>query len=110
MWRRKCLTAGFHFSLPCLSPCTRISHFDFLSDSIRTAGVVLEEYIRKYTTLAVLAPVMNGIAGNLGAVNTSRFATSLHADQPETTIRTPVTLFWINWPIQTIFLSIVALL
>jgi len=42
------------------------------------AGITLESSVRKYPTLALLVPVMNGLGGNIAAIYASRRSTFLH--------------------------------
>ncbi len=41
--------------------------------------MILERFVTTFEGLAVLAPIINGIGGNLGAVLASRVSTALHA-------------------------------
>ncbi len=42
------------------------------------AGLLLERFVSRFESLAVLSPIINGLGGNLGAVLASRLATALH--------------------------------
>lgn len=44
------------------------------------AGVVLERSITTFESLAVLAPLMNGLGGNLAVVHASKLSTALHTN------------------------------
>nr|CAG8448382.1 11392_t:CDS:10 [Entrophospora candida] len=56
------------------------------------AGLVLEKYIERYNGLALLTPVLNGIAGNLGSIYASRISTRLHSGTEENYRRSEITL------------------
>lgn len=43
-----------------------------------TSGLVMENFLRKFTKMAAFQPVINGFGGNLVAVQSSRIATYLH--------------------------------
>ncbi|CAJ0903899.1 5847_t:CDS:2 [Entrophospora sp. SA101] len=68
------------------------------------AGLVLEKYIERYNGLALLTPVLNGIAGNLGSIYASRISTRLHSGTEENYRRSEITLFLIHIPIEIAFL------
>ncbi|CAG8461362.1 629_t:CDS:2 [Paraglomus brasilianum] len=68
------------------------------------AGLVLERYIKKYQGLAVLTPVLNGLAGNLGSIYASRISTRLHSGTEEDYKSSEKTLFLIHIPIEILFL------
>ncbi|KAL1918444.1 uncharacterized protein VTP21DRAFT_3104 [Calcarisporiella thermophila] len=74
------------------------------------AGLVLERFVAEYMGLALLAPVLNGITGNLGSIYASRISTCLHAGKQEHYSRVEWTLFLMNLPIQATFLLCVWLL
>ncbi|CAG8471317.1 3297_t:CDS:2 [Funneliformis mosseae] len=68
------------------------------------AGLVLERYIERYNGLALLTPVLNGIAGNLGSIYASRISTRLHSGEEEDYRLSEFTLFLIHIPIEIVFL------
>eukprot|EP00050_Salpingoeca_kvevrii_P021947 m.118811 g.118811 ORF g.118811 m.118811 type:complete len:449 (+) comp9534_c0_seq5:107-1453(+) len=74
------------------------------------AGVILERFVSQFAGLAVLAPIINGIGGNLGAVLASKISTSLHTQSKENLTRTAQVLFSLVIPISIFFLMIVNLL
>ena len=41
--------------------------------------MILERYVSEFEGEAVLAPIINGVGGNLGAVLASRVSTALHS-------------------------------
>ncbi|PAV57765.1 hypothetical protein WR25_11385 [Diploscapter pachys] len=43
-------------------------------------GFILENAIRRYPSIAVFQPVINGVGGNLAAVQASRMSTALHKE------------------------------
>ncbi|PAV72933.1 hypothetical protein WR25_09788 [Diploscapter pachys] len=43
-------------------------------------GFILENAIRRYSSIAVFQPVINGVGGNLAAVQASRMSTALHKE------------------------------
>ena len=45
-------------------------------------GVILDRAVSKFKGIAVFQPVMNGVGGNLVAVQASRMSTFLHAETP----------------------------
>lgn len=71
------------------------------------AGVVLEEYVEEYKGVALLTPVLIGLAGNLGAIYASRISTSLHAENKENYKVVELTLLLMNVPVQVVFLVII---
>ncbi|KAL1922196.1 uncharacterized protein VTP21DRAFT_9735 [Calcarisporiella thermophila] len=68
------------------------------------AGLVLERFIAKYMGMALLSPVFNGIAGNLGSIYTSRLSTQLHLGEQARSPHIELALFCLNLPIQILFL------
>ncbi|OZJ01933.1 hypothetical protein BZG36_04832, partial [Bifiguratus adelaidae] len=74
------------------------------------AGLVLERYVEQYAGLAMLTPILCGLAGNFGSIYASRISTSLHANLEEDYHRVQWTLLLMNIPIQVIFLFIIWLL
>ncbi|CAJ0750813.1 1117_t:CDS:10 [Entrophospora sp. SA101] len=54
--------------------------------------LLLEKYIERYNGLALLTPVLNGIAGNLGSIYASRISTRLHSGTEENYRRSEITL------------------
>ncbi|KAI8084783.1 uncharacterized protein BX664DRAFT_337779 [Halteromyces radiatus] len=71
------------------------------------AGVVLEQYVEKYKGVALLTPVLIGVAGNLGSIYASRISTSLHQDTYENYASVEWVLFLMNFPVQCVFLLII---
>ncbi|KAI9487947.1 hypothetical protein BDB00DRAFT_885013 [Zychaea mexicana] len=71
------------------------------------AGVVLEKYVEEYKGVALLTPVLIGLAGNLGSIYASRISTSLHGETKENCNAVEWTLLAMNVPIQIIFLIII---
>ena len=61
------------------TPCTRAAVTQAPAYPCAQAGVLLERFMTRFQAMAALAPVINGIGGNLGAVQASRISTSLHA-------------------------------
>ena len=68
------------------------------------AGLVLERYIVQYNGLALLTPVLNGIAGNVGSIYASRISTRLHSGDEENYRYSEIALFLIHIPIEIVFL------
>lgn len=64
----------------------------------------MERYIQRFQGLAILIPVLNGVVGNLGTIYCARYSSKLHLGENEDHARTQVSLFWINLPLQSIFL------
>ncbi|KAF9097158.1 hypothetical protein BGX23_009647 [Mortierella sp. AD031] len=75
-----------------------------------TAGLVLERYINEFPGMALISPVLNGLTGNIGSIYASRISTSLHANVKENYRETEKTLFLVHIPVQTVFLTVIALL
>ncbi|KAG0275765.1 hypothetical protein BGZ95_008398 [Linnemannia exigua] len=75
-----------------------------------TAGLVLERYINEFPGMALISPVLNGLTGNIGSIYASRISTSLHANVKENYKETEKTLFLVHIPVQTVFLTVIALL
>ncbi|SAM02658.1 hypothetical protein [Absidia glauca] len=71
------------------------------------AGVVLEQYVEKYKGVALLTPVLIGVAGNLGSIYASRISTCLHQDTHENYAAVEWVLFLMNIPVQIVFLIII---
>ena len=42
------------------------------------AGIILERFVVSFEGIAVLAPLINGVGGNLASVQGSRISTALH--------------------------------
>ena len=68
------------------------------------AGLVLERYVEQYRGLAMLTPILCGLAGNLGSIYASRISTCLHAGTQEQYILVEWTLLAMNIPVQILFL------
>jgi solute carrier family 41 len=45
-----------------------------------TGGLILDKAVKKFSGIAVFQPVMNGVGGNLVAVQASRMTTYLHTE------------------------------
>ncbi|RCH99885.1 hypothetical protein CU097_008117 [Rhizopus azygosporus] len=71
------------------------------------AGLVLERYVEQYQGLAMLTPILCGLAGNLGSIYASRISTCLHKGVQEQFRRVEWILLSMNVPIQSLFLAIV---
>ncbi|ORZ02784.1 hypothetical protein BCR43DRAFT_482157 [Syncephalastrum racemosum] len=74
------------------------------------AGLILERYVEQFKGLAMLVPILCGLAGNLGSIYASRISTSLHAGAREQYRRIELTLMVMNVPVQILFLSLIWLL
>ncbi|KAF9168595.1 hypothetical protein DFQ26_004229 [Actinomortierella ambigua] len=75
-----------------------------------TAGLTLERYIDQYPGMALISPVLNGLAGNIGSIYASRISTSVHAGIKENHRATQRILFVVNIPIQGLFLLVIGLM
>ncbi|KAI8971820.1 hypothetical protein BDF20DRAFT_886653 [Mycotypha africana] len=71
------------------------------------AGLVLERYVEKFQGLAMLTPILCGLAGNLGSIYASRISTCLHRGVQEAFKIVEKTLLLMNVLIQVIFLIII---
>jgi len=71
------------------------------------AGIVFEKYMDSYKGIAVIMPVLNGIAGNIGSLYVSRLSTDLHIGVVNNYFKTFVTLFWIHLPTEWSFLILI---
>jgi len=71
------------------------------------AGIVFEKYMDSYKGIAVIMPVLNGIAGNIGSLYVSRLSTDLHVGVVNNYVKTFVTLFWIHLPTEWSFLILI---
>lgn len=68
---------------------------------------MLERFIEKFAGLALILPVLNGIAGNMASIYTSRFSTFLYLrNSAESFNHSQIkrTLLILNIPIQSVFL------
>lgn len=74
---------------------------------ISLAGVVLEKYVEEYKGVALLTPVLIGLAGNLGSIYASRISTCLHCETKEDYKLVEFTLLIMNVPVQVVFLIII---
>lgn len=74
---------------------------------ISLAGVVLEKYVEEYKGVALLTPVLIGLAGNLGSIYASRISTCLHCETKEDYKLVEFTLLIMNIPVQVVFLIII---
>ncbi|KAF9191238.1 hypothetical protein BGZ51_007558 [Haplosporangium sp. Z 767] len=75
-----------------------------------TAGLTLERYINQFPGMAMIAPVLNGLTGNIGSIYVSRISTSLHANVKENYRSTEKTLFLVHIPIEILFLTVISVL
>ncbi|KAI9325463.1 hypothetical protein DFJ73DRAFT_650402, partial [Zopfochytrium polystomum] len=83
----------------------------FLGMAIATgAGIALERAIKRFPGLALVTPVLTGLAGCVGAIHASRWATRLLILAKEALQATATTLFAISIPVHWIFLLIIAFL
>lgn len=74
------------------------------------AGTILERFVVFFPGLAVLAPIINGLGGNLAAVNASRLSTAFHLTGREPSdMRSTMLLFFLTIPISIIFLIFIGL-
>ncbi|KAF7728310.1 hypothetical protein EC973_006251 [Apophysomyces ossiformis] len=71
------------------------------------AGIVLEKYVEKYNGVALLTPVLIGLAGNLGSIYASRISTCLHAQKQEKYRTVELVLMAMNIPIQVLFMIVI---
>jgi solute carrier family 41 len=71
------------------------------------AGIVFEKHMDSYKGIAVIMPVLNGIAGNIGSLYVSRLSTDLHLRVVKDYLKTFITLFWIHLPTEWFFLLMV---
>jgi solute carrier family 41 len=69
--------------------------------------VILEAYVEQYKGVALLTPVLIGLAGNLGSIYASRIGTCLHAETKENYGTVEFTLMAMNIPVQFVFLLII---
>ncbi|KAL1936720.1 hypothetical protein VTP01DRAFT_854 [Rhizomucor pusillus] len=74
------------------------------------AGLVLERYVEQYKGLAMLTPILCGLAGNLGSIYASRISTGLHAGAEEQYELVEWTLLLMNVPVQIVFLFLIWIL
>ncbi|KAI9320144.1 hypothetical protein BX666DRAFT_2018179 [Dichotomocladium elegans] len=74
------------------------------------AGLVLERYVEQFKGLAMLTPILCGLAGNLGSIYASRISTCLHAGVQEQYRTTEWTLMAMNIPVQALFLVLIWIL
>ncbi|KAI8393344.1 uncharacterized protein BYT42DRAFT_591180 [Radiomyces spectabilis] len=71
------------------------------------AGIVLEEYVEEFKGVALLTPVLIGLAGNLGSIYASRISTCLHSKTKEDYQLVEWTLMIMNFPVQLVFLLLI---
>ncbi|RCH84290.1 hypothetical protein CU098_001816, partial [Rhizopus stolonifer] len=71
------------------------------------AGVLLEAFVEQYKGVALLTPVLIGLAGNLGSIYASRISTCLHAETKENYKAVELTLMAMNIPVQVVFMIII---
>eukprot|EP00049_Salpingoeca_infusionum_P002787 m.59872 g.59872 ORF g.59872 m.59872 type:complete len:532 (+) comp11788_c0_seq2:333-1928(+) len=72
------------------------------------AGVVLERFVTKFEGMAVLAPLICGIGGNLAAIQTSRLSTAYHNKTTLHNNRKSALVLWLlTLPVSTCFLALI---
>eukprot|EP00052_Salpingoeca_macrocollata_P016489 m.132558 g.132558 ORF g.132558 m.132558 type:complete len:517 (-) comp20070_c0_seq1:46-1596(-) len=71
------------------------------------AGLILEQFNVRFPGLAALSPVINGIGGNLGAVQASRISSALHSGSRAEHTQSALILFALVVPISALFLGII---
>lgn len=71
------------------------------------AGILLEANVELYKGVALLTPVLIGLAGNLGSIYASRISTCLHAENEENYSSVEMTLLAMNIPVQVVFMFII---
>ena len=71
------------------------------------AGILLEAYVEQYKGVALLTPVLIGLAGNLGSIYASRISTCLHSETKENYKVVEYTLLAMNIPVQIVFMIII---
>ncbi|CAO3688433.1 unnamed protein product [Rhizopus stolonifer] len=71
------------------------------------AGIILEEYVEEYKGIALLTPVLIGLAGNLGSIYASRISTCLHAETKENYNMVEYTLLLMNLPVQVVYMFVI---
>ncbi|KAG2236087.1 hypothetical protein INT48_006103 [Thamnidium elegans] len=71
------------------------------------AGILLEAYVEQFKGVALLTPVLIGLAGNLGSIYASRISTCLHAETKESYKVVELTLLAMNVPVQVVFMIII---
>lgn len=71
------------------------------------AGILLEAYVEQYKGVALLTPVLIGLAGNLGSIYASRISTCLHSETKEDYKVVEYTLMAMNIPVQVVFMVII---
>lgn len=74
-------------------------------------GTILERFVTTFPGEAVLSPIMNGLGGNLAAVQASRVSTAFHTTgRGPQDRRSTLVLFFLTVPIAIIFLLIISLI
>lgn len=68
---------------------------------------MLEEYVEEFKGVALVTPVLIGLAGNLGSIYASRISTCLHSETVENYRVVELTLLAMNIPVQLVFLLII---
>lgn len=71
------------------------------------AGILLESNVEEYKGVALLTPVLIGLAGNLGSIYASRISTSLHSETEENYRTVELTLLAMNIPVQLVFMFVI---
>ncbi|EGD73390.1 solute carrier family 41 [Salpingoeca rosetta] len=71
------------------------------------AGIILERFVTNFQGIAVLAPLINGVGGNLASVQAARISTSFHMRTRENHVRAAVVLFAYVVPVSLFFMVFV---
>ncbi|KAI9485724.1 MAG: hypothetical protein EXX96DRAFT_546222 [Benjaminiella poitrasii] len=71
------------------------------------AGILLEANVEQYKGVALLTPVLIGLAGNLGSIYASRISTCLHSETFENYRMVEYSLLAMNVPVQLVFMVII---
>lgn len=71
------------------------------------AGILLEAFVEQFKGVALLTPVLIGLAGNLGSIYASRISTCLHAETKESYRVVEYTLLAMNVPVQLVFMVVI---
>jgi solute carrier family 41 len=71
------------------------------------AGIILESNVEEYKGVALLTPVLIGLAGNFGSIYVSRISTALHSKTTENYGSVELTLWTMNIPVQLVFMLVI---
>ena len=83
-------------------------HWRWLTTSLHSGtGLVLQAYVNQFRGFGLIAPVVSGVAGNIGAIFVSRISSALHGAKEEKYFLTAATLFCISTPILVAFLAFI---